>query len=264
MGVSGTPTVGTWFMPSDVASLDTADADIGSSGPLLIPGSSLHDWRRQERHLYVLNRTDDGGLRGRLAARAADRPAVLAVLEQWPDRGLAGLVGEPGRLAPLRLARKAPLAAFAFNRSTNLFNTTALAHGVDNPTTDPQGGQMSLSANGSTAGTGILWATHPLASTGGGGAVAGVLYAYNAENVAQKLWDSTMSGGRRAWPARPSTSRRRWPTARSTSGRFSDKVEVYGLFADQGPPDAGAGDPAGRRGAGGRRRDAAGVDAAPC
>src|SRR6185312_10433679 len=136
---------------------------------------------------------------------------------------------------------KAPLAAFAFNHSTNLFNTTAVAHGVDNPTTDPQGGQMSLSANGSTAGTGILWATHPLASTGGGGAVAGVLYAYNAENVAQKLWDSTMRSG----DAMASATKYVPPTVANGKvyiGTFSNKVEVYGLFGGAGAPDAGSPD----------------------
>ena len=56
---------------------------------------------------------------------------------------------------------------------------------------------MSLSANGSTAGTGIVWATRALGATGGGGfnsntPVGGILYAFDAANVTTKLWDSNM------------------------------------------------------------------------
>jgi len=45
--IGGTPTVGSWFMPSDVVALDNADKDIGSSGPMLIPGTSSVDHLQQ-------------------------------------------------------------------------------------------------------------------------------------------------------------------------------------------------------------------------
>src|SRR3569623_1742888 len=90
------------------------------------------------------------------------------------------------------------LCSFSFNRTTNLFNTTAAARSSVVATGgDSQGAQISVSANGSTSGTGIVWATRALGSTGGGGfnsnsPVGGALYAFDAENVATKLWDSTM------------------------------------------------------------------------
>ena len=241
VGVTGTPTVATWFMPSDVASLDTADADIGSSGPLLIPGTSLLIGGGKNGIFYVLNRTSMGGF-------VSGSPPEPQIVQRFsPSSNNGQIVGSPvwwESPAGPRLyvwPGKAPLAAFAFDRTSNLFNTTALAHGVDNPTTDPQGGQMSLSANGSTAGTGILWATHPLSSTGGGAAVAGVLYAYNAENIAQKLWDSSM----RTADNMASATKYVPPTVANGKvfvGTFSDKVEVYGLFGGGGAPDAGTPD----------------------
>jgi hypothetical protein len=240
VGVSGTPTVGTWFMPSDVASLDTADSDIGSSGPLLIPGTSLLVGGGKNGIFYVLNRTTMGGF------RSGSPPEPQIVQRFSPSSNNGQIVGSPvwwESPAGPRLyvwPGKAQLAAFAFDRTSNLFNTTAVAKGVDNPTSDPQGGQLSLSANGSSAGTGIVWGTHPLSSTGGGGAVAGVLYAYNAENVAQKLWDSNQ----RSADNMASATKYVPPTVANGKvyvGTFSDKVEVYGLF--QAPPvDAGAGD----------------------
>jgi hypothetical protein len=244
VGISGTPTVATWFMPSDVAALDTADSDIGSSGPLLIPGSPLLVGGGKNGIFYVLNRTTMGGF-------VSGSPPETQIVQRFSASSNNGqIVGSPvwwESPAGPRLyvwPGKAPLAAFAFNHSTNLFNTTAVAHGVDNPTTDPQGGQLSLSANGSTAGTGILWGTHPLASTGGGAAVAGVLYAYNAENVAQKLWDSSMRSG----DGMASATKYVPPTVANGKvyiATFSDKVEVYGLFAGSGPPDAGVADAGG-------------------
>jgi len=50
------------------------------------------------------------------------------------------------------------------------------------------GGTLSLSANGATAGTGILWAAVPVA--GGPGLDRERLTAYNAQDVTQQLWDS--------------------------------------------------------------------------
>jgi len=58
-----------------------------------------------------------------------------------------------------------------------------------NEFTPAQGGStLSLSANGSTAGTGILWAAVPVA--GGPGLDRQRLSAYDAQNVETKLWDS--------------------------------------------------------------------------
>src|SRR3569623_3060215 len=90
------------------------------------------------------------------------------------------------------------LGACSFYRSTNVFYSTAAARGsVTASGGDSQGAQISVSANGSTTGTGIVWATRALGSTGGGGfnsntPVGGALYAFNAENVATTLWESTL------------------------------------------------------------------------
>ena len=59
------------------------------------------------------------------------------------------------------------------------------------------GGILTLSANGDTPGTGVLWATVPTAA----GAentppVSGALYAFDASNVATELWNSTMDTSR--------------------------------------------------------------------
>lgn len=51
-------------------------------------------------------------------------------------------------------------------------------------------GIMSLSSNGATPGTGILWATAPYSGNAVAAVQPGVLYAFNAETLGQPLWAS--------------------------------------------------------------------------
>ena len=200
VGIAGTPTVGSWFMPSDVASLDNADTDIGSSGPLLIPGTSLLVGGGKNGILYVVNTTGDS-----MGHFQAGSPPDTQIVQRFSGSSTNGqIVGGPawwdGPSGSLMYVWPggSTLGAFSFNRTTNVFNTTAVARAPDVASGgDSQGAQISVSANGSTSGTGIVWATRALGSTGGGGfnsntPVGGALYAYNAENVATKLWDSQM------------------------------------------------------------------------
>ena len=49
------------------------------------------------------------------------------------------------------------------------------------------GGSLTLSANGSAAGTGIVWASMPTSQDGIHGLVAGMLRAFNAETLERDL-----------------------------------------------------------------------------
>ena len=237
VGIAGAPSVKSWFMPSDVVALDNADTDIGSGGALLIPGTNLIVGGGKNGTLYVLDRTTMGGFQ----ASPADGQIVQKFM---PTAAGNWIVGSPifwDSPAGPRMyiwPGKTPLEAYAFDRTTNKFSpTTPVKQSVDNPQNDPQGGHLSLSANGSTPGTGIVWANHGIGNPGGGGAVAGALYAFNAEDVSQKLWDSMQVGA----DALPSYAKYTPPTVANGKvyvGTFSNKVQVYGLFA--APVDAGA------------------------
>jgi hypothetical protein len=261
-------------MPSDVASLDTADTDIGSSGPLLIPGTSLLIAGGKNGILYMVNTTGDS-----MGHFVAGTPPDTQIAQRFSGSSTNGqIVGGPvwwESPAGPRLyvwPGGSTVGAFAFNRTTNLFATTATSRSVDVASGgDSQGGQLSLSANGSTAGTGIVWATRALGSTGGGGfnsnnPVGGALYAFNAENLATKLWDSTMVTADKLANAPKYIA----PTianghvyvgtlgAAPTSG---GEVAVYGLLNSGGA--GGAGGSAGSGGAGGSATDGGVVDAGP-
>jgi hypothetical protein len=86
----------------------------------------------------------------------------------------------------------APMLAYAFNTSTNLFNTTPTSQSA--AIFGFPGSTPSVSAGGT--GNGILWAVDPTNyCTGGAPACApAVLHAYSATNLATELWNSSMVG----------------------------------------------------------------------
>lgn len=260
VGVAGTPTVGSWFMPSDVASLDDIDIDIGSSGPLLIPSTSLMIAGGKNGILYVVNTTGDS-----MGHFHAGTPPDSQIVQRFSGSSSNGqIVGGPvwwDSPAGSRLyvwPGGSTLGAFSFNRTTNLFNTTAIARSADVASGgDAQGAQLSLSANGATAGTGILWATRALGSTGGGGFVSnnpvgGALYAFNAENVATKLWDSTMVAADKLanapkYIAPTIANGKVYVGTLGAAPSSGGDVSVYGLL---NPSDGGAGGSSGTGGGG--------------
>lgn len=52
------------------------------------------------------------------------------------------------------------------------------------------GGMLSISADGTTAGSGIVWASHPLSENANQKVVEGILRAYNASDLTKELWNS--------------------------------------------------------------------------
>jgi hypothetical protein len=243
---SAAPVVSSWFMPSDVAALDAGDTDVGSSGPLLIPGTHLILGGGKGGILYLVNRDTMGGFK-------AGTPPDTQIVQRFAASAGQWIVGSPifwnrpGAGMMYLWPGKTPLEQYAFDATAGKFTPAAapvpVFKSTVNPALDPQGGNLALSANGSTSGTGIVWGTQPLAGAGGGAAVMGALYAFNAENVSQELWDSTMVAGDKLMSYAKYTA----PTVANGKvyvSTFSGEVDVYGLLGtppvDAGIRDAGA------------------------
>jgi hypothetical protein len=91
------------------------------------------------------------------------------------------------------------------------------------------GGMITISSNGGTPGTGVLWALMPTASQPRGGGGADALYAYDASDVAKpSLWNSNenssdvISGNAKFSP--PTVA-----NGKVYAATFSGKLMVYGL-----------------------------------
>ena len=92
------------------------------------------------------------------------------------------------------------------------------------------GGMLALSANGSNAGTGIIWASHNLVGNANQKVRPGILRAHNAENVAIELWDSEQlsardSVGNFAKFVPPTVA-----NGKVYMATFSNRLNVYGLL----------------------------------
>jgi len=121
------------------------------------------------------------------------------------------------------------LKAFPFNGAQ--FATVPSAQGSV-PNQIYPGGILTLSANGDTPGTGVLWAT--VAASGnaeGNPPVPGELYAFDASNVAQELWNSGINAAHDSFGNFAKFVPPLVANGRVYVATWSKQVAVYGLTA---------------------------------
>ena len=186
-----------WYTPDnpngdDYIAMNTNDLDLSVCGPMLIPGTDL---------VVVGNKTADvtvahTGSLGHLTAGDTQLAqffhvgAFNTVVGNDQDRIVGMSYWQQGSGGTLFVwPGQDTLHAFSLNPTKSTFTQTyagSLAL-LGNPST-----ALALSANGSTAGTGILWAPVQRSSDGFDPAIgtAGVLRAFNASNPSQELWNS--------------------------------------------------------------------------
>ena len=173
-----------YFTPSNWAYLDAHDDDLGASGPLLIPGTSLLFGGGKYSTGFLLNTGGLGHLNG------AAQQITWATGEShggpvvWPRSS-----GRGGTLL-YNWAQGDRLKAWGFNGST----ITGLANQSQVTSPGLPGGILALSANGDLAGTGIIWAL--LVTVSGdfdNGQPPVWLRAFDAENLGTELWNSRMN-----------------------------------------------------------------------
>ncbi|MGA2882860.1 MAG: hypothetical protein ABSG13_28250, partial [Bryobacteraceae bacterium] len=216
-----------YFSPSNQSSLSGTDADLGSGGVLLIPGTTLGLGEGKDGTVYLFNRNGLGQYNSNIDQVVQEWQATYSYI-QTNDAGFFG--GPVFYNSQFYVwGRRDNLKEYAFNGST--FNTTP----VEGPTTIPDGYSnepgMSISANGTAAGSGILWATY---STNGdspnGGTSPGILVALDANNVTNELWDSNQNQTRDY-----SGSWAKWVPPTIANGKvylatFDNVLNVYGVL----------------------------------
>ncbi|HEX4285584.1 MAG TPA: RICIN domain-containing protein [Terracidiphilus sp.] len=172
-----------WHTPSNYGSLDDGDQDLTSSGPLLIPGTSLMVGGGKDGVLHLVNTSNMGHLGDANALQNWHATSShIHSMNYW--NGNLYLWGQGDFMR-----------VYSFNGST--FNTTPKYELSTQAFAHP-GGSLSLSANGNS--NGILWAaTNTTYGTDGLGAwhstVPGILYAYNASNM-NLLWTNQQNAAR--------------------------------------------------------------------
>jgi hypothetical protein len=224
-----------FFTPSNFNTLNQNDDDFGSAGPAMLPGVNRLVGGGKDGRLFLLNPSglghmvsNDTQVRWFQAVDTTVRPGVTHHIHNG-----VSLWNSPSGLNIYVWGENDYLRAYRFNPSTLAFNTPAAAVGSVIPPFGMPGGMISVSANGSTAGTGIVWATMPSQGDANHGTVPGILRAFNAENLAL-LWESSSPGD-------DMMSLAKFNPPLVAGGRvyvpsFSNAVNVYGLRPGPTPP----------------------------
>ena len=179
-----------WFTPHDHATLDSADADVNSGGPMLLPGTNLLIGGGKGAKLYVIDTNNFGHL-----GNSTDSNIVQSFQ--------TGTFGKQHlhNLAFWNSAVNGPMLytwpqadrfkVYKFNGST--FNTTPF---MIQPTanTGHPGGMLSISANGNT--NGIVWAAIMASGDAWHSSQPGILHAFDANNINNELWNSLQNSSR--------------------------------------------------------------------
>jgi hypothetical protein len=186
-----------YFTPCNQAHIDGGDWDLGSSGPVLIPGANLILGAGKWPDLFLLSTDRLGKYVAPPQAGAADcqNPNALQDLKQNELHHLHGSpvfwTGSGG--SRIYLWRENQLLySYAFANRRIVDHPTL---GVDALPEGMPGGMLSLSSQGTA--NGILWAVTPFDGDANRfRGVRGVVRAIDAQNVTRTLWSSEQVSAR--------------------------------------------------------------------
>jgi hypothetical protein len=187
--LTSTLTVADWFTPSQYGIWTDDDADLGSNGPILVPGTNLLIAGGKAGLVALVDRTNMGH-------ELANNTEVLQTFQAVPSGMFAIYNAALWNLpdGPILYIWGYQDVVRAFRIENGVFNTAAFAVNSTAQNTAAFSG-MTVSSNGAVPGSGIFWAT---SQTGGTFPAPGTLHAFDASNVANELWNSNMQPARDA------------------------------------------------------------------
>lgn len=213
-----------FFTPYNYVYLENNDLDYGAVGSFLIPNSNFFFTGCKDGNLYILNKDNMGGYN--TSTNQIQQTIFLNsnANEHCQPAYFKGAANEYVYI----WSENDPLRALPFNRAINLFD---MAHQLTVNTGGPtgqNGAMLSVSSNGTTAGSGILWAVYAKSCDAEHNVCPGILRAFNAEDITHEIWNSDLSAadavGNYAKFCSPTIA-----NGHVYLATFSNSVIVYGL-----------------------------------
>jgi len=205
---NGALVVKDWFTPCNQEFMQSIDLDLGSGGPVLIPGTNLVFGGGKEGVLYLLSRTNMGKYAPSPTAPNCKNPNALQEFQatDMHGHGAGTTFGHihgspvfwkgPDRARAYVWGENSALKAYAFGQG-KFIELDKPKQSTFRPPEGMPGGMLSASSNGTKAGTGILWAAVPLdGDANSSRGTQGVVLALDAQDVTRQLWTSEQSGAR--------------------------------------------------------------------
>jgi len=221
-----------YFTPHNQSLLAQGDIDLGSGGPMLLPGTNLLVGIGKDGVARLVNTADLGKFNALVNNDVQEFTALQGTC--GGTRGIcfmgAPVYWDSSAFGPAMYVWGSDdyLKAFPFNGTA--FQTTPASQG---PILDPAGLSntvaLSLSANGNQSG--VVWASAPRSGDANAGVAPGIVYAFDASNLSHELWDSRQNSARddvgsyaKFTPPTIANGKVYVPT-------FSNQLVVYGLMA---------------------------------
>jgi hypothetical protein len=219
-------TVASWFTPSNWPNLESGDVDLGSAGLLLIPGTTLAFSGGKQGVVYLVNRDNMGGL----SSSSADTNIVQSItLSGQLHGGPVWWDGPDGSYVYLWNAGN-HLRQYKFDWGTGKFQVPNYAQSLVVATNGQPGGILAVSANGTNAGSGIVWASRQLDGDANQAVRRGILHAFNAQNITNELWNSERISTRDAVGLFAKFAPPTEANGKVYLATFSGRLNVYGLL----------------------------------
>ena len=224
----GTLSLVDYFTPDDYAALESGDQDLGSSGPLLIPGTNLLLHGGKTSIFYLM----------KLSSLGHEQSGNNQIVQNFTTTG-SEIHGGPvfwnrtTGAGPTMYVWPDDISLQGYQFNGSVFNTTPISQSTLVAPQGSSGGVLTISANGSTPGTGVVWSSMPLNANGDHGTVQGVLRAFDANSLTNELWDSTMNDARDDIGLWPKYSPPVVVNGKVYMASFSGVLNVYGLLSPQ-------------------------------
>ena len=209
-----------WFTAFNAKAINDQDLDY-TTAPVLLPEPKVIVMGGKDGYLNVIDPANMGHF------TAGSNQIIQQVLVGGHTHG--GPVYWKGPAGPTIYVWAESTTLRSYSWTGNKINTTPTSQYTAFRPAHP-GGILSLSANGATAGTGIIWATTVSATMAPANdawhqLVSGVLRAFDATNLTTPIWSSPATGN----------------DALGDLAKFNAAVVVNGkvYVASQGAPDSG-------------------------
>jgi hypothetical protein len=235
MKLTGGLTPADYFTPSNQDALNSQDADLGSGGVLNLPGTNYVIGGGKDGRLFLLSSANMGHYNAGTDQAVQEFQAVALNGSSTHIHGSPVYWNSPVNGPTLYVwGENDHGRAYTFGGSS--FNSTAVSTTSLTAPSGMPGGILSISANGSTAGSGILWANLPFNQNANNAVVAGELHAYDASNLGKELWNSYQNKTRDDYGNFAKYCPTVVANGKVYEATFSNQISVYGLLLQ--PPAA--------------------------